>query len=235
MLNTIWTYLQYGKHFCGVELSTHNQTEILNATVLLQSKKELNISASFKDNTIENLSKHLPKHQHIVLIVNNDKVLSKTIENKQTDALKLVYSAFPNINLEDFYFEVLSQKNSHFINICRKDYINTLVETYAKHQLLILNISLGNHSLSNLMEFIQEETIYSSNAKITLENDDIIQIEKGAVVSENYDINGSSVTNHQLLSFSGALQPILKNSNTETNFSTEKKTLRRQLQTNAVL
>jgi hypothetical protein len=225
MLNTIWTYLQYGKHFCGVELSTHNQTEILNATVLLQSKKELNISASFKDNTIENLSKHLPKHQHIVLIVNNDKVLSKTIENKPTDSLKLVYSAFPNINLEDFYFEVLSQKNSHFINICRKDYINTLVETYAKHQLLILNISLGNHSLSNLMEFIQEETIYSSNAKITLENDDIIQIEKGAVVSENYDINGSSVTNHQLLSFSGALQPILKNSNTDTNFSTEKKHL----------
>ena len=180
MLNIIWTYLQYGKHFCGVELSTQNQTEILNATVLLQSKKELNISASFKENTVESLSKKLSKHQHIVLIVNNDKVLSKTIENKQTDALKLVYSAFPNINLEDFYFEVLSQKNTHFINICRKDYINTLVETYAKHQLLILNISLGNHSLSNLVGFLHEKTIYSSNAKITLENDDIIQIEKGA-------------------------------------------------------
>jgi len=225
MLNIIWTYLQYGKHFCGVELSTQNQTEILNATVLLQSKKELNISASFKENTVESLSKKLSKHQHIVLIVNNDKVLSKTIENKQTDALKLVYSAFPNINLEDFYFEVLSQKNTHFINICRKDYINTLVETYAKHQLLILNISLGNHSLSNLVGFLHEKTIYSSNAKITLENDDITQIEKGPAASENYDVNGSSVSNDQLLSFSGALQPILKNISTNTNFSIEKRRL----------
>ncbi|MDB9954017.1 hypothetical protein OAD49_00460 [Flavobacteriaceae bacterium] len=225
MLDAFWTYLQFGKHFCGVELSTQNQTEILNATVLLQSKKELNISASFKENSVEGLSKKLPKNQHIVLIVNNEKVLSKTIENKQTDALKLVYSAFPNINLDDFYFEVLSQKGTHFINICRKDYIKTLVDTYAKHHLLILNISLGNHSLSNLVDFLNEKIIYSSNAKITLENNDILQIEKGSVASESYDINGSRVTNDQLPSFSGALQPILKNNATNTNFSTEKKRL----------
>ncbi len=225
MLNTFWTYLQYGKHFCGVEHSTCNQLESLNATVLLQSKKELNISASFKENTIEELSKKLPKHQHVVLIVNNDNVLSKTIENKQTDVLKLVYSAFPNINLEEFYFEVLSQKNTHYINVSRKDYIDTLVETYADHQLSILNVSLGNHSLNNLVRFIQEKTIYSSNAKISLENDGIIQIENGPVISESYDVNGSRVTNHQLLSFSGALQTILKNNATNTNYSNEKKRL----------
>ena len=98
MLNTFWTYLQYGKRFCGVEHSTQNESEILNATVLLQSKKELNISVSLNENTVEGLSKHLPKHQHIVLIINNEKVLSKTIENEQSDALKLVYSAFPNPN-----------------------------------------------------------------------------------------------------------------------------------------
>ena len=225
MLNTFWTYLHYGKRFCGVEHSTDYEEEILNATVLIQTKKELNISASFKENTIEGLVKKLPKHQHLVLIVNNEKVLSKTIETKQTEALKLVYSAFPNINLEDFYFEIHSQKNTHFINICRKDYITTLIETYDKHKLSILNISLGNHSLSNLFEFIHEKTIYSSNAKITLKNNELIQIEKGSVISESYDVNGSNVTNDQMLSFSGALQPILKNNSTNTNFVTEKNRL----------
>lgn len=225
MLKTFWNYLQYGKHFCGVELCTNNQTEILNATELLQSKKELNISASFKESTIEGLSKKLKKHQHIVLIVNNDKVLSKTIENKQTDALKLVYSAFPNINLDDFYYEVHSQKNTHIVNISRKDYINTLIETYAKFRLSILNVSLGNLSLSNIIGFIQEKTIYSSNAKITQENDGITQIEKSPIISKKYDVNGISVASHQLLSFSGALQPILKNNRTNTNFSSEKKRL----------
>lgn len=225
MLKTFWNYLQYGKHFCGVEHCTYNQTEILNATELLQSKKELNISASFKESTIEGLSKKLKKHQHIVLIVNNDKVLSKTIETKQTDALKLVYSAFPNINLDDFYYEVHSQKDTHFVNISRKDYINKLIETYAKLRLSILNVSLGNHSLSNIIGFIQEKTIYSSNAKITLENDGITQIEKSPIISKKYDVNGISVASHQLLSFSGALQPILKNNRTNTNFSIEKKRL----------
>ena len=225
MLDTIWTYLQYGKHFCGVELCSHHQEESLNATLLHQSKKELNISAFFTEKTAESLANKLPKHQHIVLIINNDKVLSKTIENKQTDALKLVYNAFPNINLEEFYFEVLTQKNTHFINICRKDYISTLIETFSKHQLSILDISLGNHSISRLADFIQEKSVYSSNAKITLDNGNIIQIEKGSVTSESYNINGSHVTNDQLLSFSAALQPLLKNNATNTNFSTEKNRL----------
>jgi hypothetical protein len=225
MLNTFWTYLQYGKRFCGVEHSTQNESEILNATVLLQSKKELNISVSLNENTVEGLSKHLPKHQHIVLIINNEKVLSKTIENEQSDALKLVYSAFPNINLKDFYYEVLSQKSTHFINICRKDYVNSLIEDYSKHQLSIINISLGNHSLVNLVDFIQGSKIYSSNAEIIVQNKSILQIKKGSVSQENYDLNGISVNNQQLLSFSGALQTILKNNVSKTNFSSHKKHL----------
>ena len=51
------------------------------------------------------------------------------------------------------------------------------------------------------------------------------RLKKGLLSSENYDVNGSSVSNDQLLSFSGALQPILKNISTNTNFSIEKRRL----------
>ena len=51
------------------------------------------------------------------------------------------------------------------------------------------------------------------------------RLKKGLLLSENYDVNGSSVSNDQLLSFSGALQPILKNISTNTNFSIEKRRL----------
>ena len=57
----------------------------------------------------------LPKNQHAILIINNDKVLSKTVESEQNEPLKLLYKGFPNINLEEFYFEVLSEKSKHFI------------------------------------------------------------------------------------------------------------------------
>ena len=75
MQNTFSTYLLYGKRFCGVEHSSQNADEILNATVLIRSKNELNIQASFEENTVEALAKKLPKHQHIGLVINNDMVI----------------------------------------------------------------------------------------------------------------------------------------------------------------
>ena len=222
MLKNFWTYLQYGKHFCGVEHSGHHQDDVLNATLLVHSKKELNIHASFKETSIEAVSTKLPKHQHITLSINNEKILSKTLKSDHTEGIKLVYTAFPNINLDDFYFEIHSQKNIHFINVCRKDYINALVDTYAKHKLSVLNISLGNHAVINLIDFINENTLYSSNAKIVVEDTAVIEIEKADVPLQNYEVNGSTVTNQQLLSFSAALQPILNNNSTKTNFSTKK-------------
>ncbi|MDC1324527.1 PilN domain-containing protein [Flavobacteriaceae bacterium] len=208
-----------------MEHSGHHQDDVLNATLLVHSKKELNIHASFKETSIEAVSTKLPKHQHITLSINNGKILSKTLKSDHTEGIKLVYSAFPNINLDDFYFEIHSQKNIHFINVCRKDYINALVDTYAKHKLSVLNISLGNHAVINLIDFINEDTIFSSNAKIVVEDTAVIEIEKAEVPLQNYEVNGSTVTNQQLLSFSAALQPILNNNSTKTNFSTKKNQL----------
>lgn len=218
MLNILWTYLVYGKRFCGVE----HLHDTMNSIVLIKSKKEINIAASLDDMSIEILSKHLPKRQHISLIINTNKVLSKTIEHQTTDSEKLVYKAFPNINLAEFYYEILSQNNTHFINVCRKDYINTLIESYAKHQLMILNLSLGNFGVNNLVNYVLEKDIYSTNAKISIESNRVTKIDKGLVLNANYNINGVEVNNQQLLSFSGALQAILKTSSTKTNFSNEK-------------
>ena len=225
MLKNFWTYLKYGKHFCGVEHCGDHKDDVLNASLLVRSKKELNIHASFKETSIEAMATKLPKHQHLTLSVNNEKILSKTLKSDHTEGMKLVYTAFPNINLDDFYFEIHSQNNNHFINVCRKDYINSLVETYAKHKLYVLNISLENHSVINLIDFINEDTIFSSNAKIVVEDTAVIKIEKAEVPLQNYEVNGINVTNQQLLSFSAALQPILNNNSTKTNFSTKKNQL----------
>jgi hypothetical protein len=218
MLNILWTYLVYGKRFCGVE----HLSGSMNATVLIKSKKEINIADSLDVLSIELLAKHLPKLQHVSLIINTNKVLSKTVEHQTSDAEKLVYNAFPNINLSEFYYEILSENNTHFINVCRKDYINNLVDSYAKHQLMILNLSLGNFGVNNVVNYVLDKEIYSTNAKISIEKNQIIKIEKGSVLDSNYNINGVKVNNQQLLSFSGALQAILKTSLTKTNFSNEK-------------
>ena len=74
MLNILWTYLVYGKRFCGVE----HLHDTMNSIVLIKSKKEINIAASLDVLSIEILAKHLPKRQHVSLIINTNKVLSNT-------------------------------------------------------------------------------------------------------------------------------------------------------------
>ncbi|PWH83975.1 hypothetical protein DIS18_05355 [Algibacter marinivivus] len=225
MLDNFWTYLQFGNRFCAVEHTSNEDAEVIYATLLNRSKKELNIESSFEEKKIEDLSNKLHKNQHIVLVLNNDKVLSKTIESEQQDSLKLVYKAFSNINLEDFYFEVLSQKNKHFIALCRKDYVNNLIEEYSKQNLSIINVSLGNNLIVNISEFIDKNRVYTSNSIIQFENNQVLQIEKDSIPLESYDINGLTISNNHLLSFSGALQTVLNSNTTKTNFSEEKGSL----------
>ena len=225
MLIRFWTYLQYGNRFCGIEHTTRNGEDIIYGSILKKSGKELNTELTFEVKTIDDLSKKLNRHQHLVLAINNDKVLSKAIENEQDDVLKLVYKAFPNINLDDFYFEILSQKNRHFITLCRKDYVNSLIEAYSKLKLSIIDISLGNNLIGNISSFLSDERICSSNSVIKIENSQVTQIKKDNVTIKDYDINGLTISNLHLLSFSGALQTVLKSSSTKSNFFAEKEHL----------
>jgi Tfp pilus assembly protein PilN len=222
MIKAIWTYLQYGNRFCGLEHTTVNGNDIIYGTLLRQSKKELNIDSCFEVNTINNISEKLSKNQFATLVINNDKVLFKAIESEQQDALKLVYKAFPNIDLSDFYFEILSQEHIHFVSLCRKDYVNNLVDAYCKLKFLIIDVHLGNNLIGDLSNFINETDIYSSNAKIEIHKNHITQIKKSGVVSEKYNINGLTVSNQYLLSFAGALNTVLKNSVLANNFSSER-------------
>jgi hypothetical protein len=225
MLDKLWTYLLFGNRFCGIEHTSLENDSIL-VTLVKKSKKELNQEFSFKPQSIKEVCEKLSKNQHCSLVINNDKVLSKSLSSDQKDPIKLVNKAFANINIEDFYYEVLSEKNTHFISICRKDYMQTLVKKYLKHNIFITDISLGNSLISALKPFISTSEVLSSNARINLEDGSIVSIDKtqnGA--NEFYDINGIRVSNTEILSFSAAIQPILKNKSTLTNLRSRSEAL----------
>lgn len=219
MRDRILKYLNYGNRFCAIEHTINHGQERINVTLLRQSKKELVIDDAFYCDSLDAIEKKLPKHQHFHLVLNNEKVLVKTIESEQHDALKLVYKAFPNIHLEEFYYEVLSQANHHYIALCRRDYVEEIIDKYRLLNRSVINVSLGNILVSGISNFINQDAIYSSNAKIKFENNKIVQMVKTDTISETYDINGLAITNQQLLSFSGALQSVLGEGNTQTNFS----------------
>jgi len=226
MFQKIASYLQFGNHFCGIEHAVVNGEDTMITSFLKKGKSNIEIERSFESRSIEEVTKGLPKNQHAVLLINNTNALSKSITSELKDALKLVYKVFPNIDLNQFYYEVLSQGKTHFVSICRKDHVDSIIEAYSKFNIKILSFSLGNASISNVSEFISEETIFTSNAKIVSGSKVITSIEKiKNNTLSNYDVNGLEATNKTLLSLAGALQLVLKTESAQTNFEDLKLTL----------
>ncbi|GAA3553788.1 PilN domain-containing protein [Snuella lapsa] len=218
MVSQFKSYLTFGNRFCGVEHTVQNGKDVIFATLLKKSKKVIDVSDTFKETSLEILATKLPKKQHIFLTINNDNVLTKRLESTQTDAGKLAYGAFPNINLEDFYYEVISYGIVHFVSICRKAYIETLLETYKAQGLPVINISVGNLIVSGLCNFINTESITTSNAHIAVEESVISAIDKVASPETiDYYINGLQINSNHLLSLAGALDLVLQHGISVTN------------------
>lgn len=226
MIQKILTYLQFGNRFCGIEHASQNGQEFIHGTLLKKTKKSADVELDFEASNIDKLIKQLPKQQHVYLIINNDNVLTKSIESNPKEDIDIVYKAFPNINIDDFFYEIISKNNTHFISICRKDYIMHLLDIYKSKKIAIVNISLGNLLVSSISSFIKKEVIFTTNATITTNLEDIISIKKtGNPEICNYNINGLDTNNTGLLSISGALVSILNHFESQSNLKLLKKEL----------
>ena len=114
MLEKLQTYLLFGNIFCGVE---HNSQQTVEAVLLQKKNNEVIIKDSFVTLTVEEIVQKLPKKQHVFLIVNNDDVLSKYIQSTEKQSNQLLFEAFPNLKINDFYYEINSQGSFHEIAI----------------------------------------------------------------------------------------------------------------------
>ncbi len=186
----------------------------------MQKKKgEVVIEQSFAAKNTEEIAQKLPKKQHAFLIVNNDSVLSKYVESNEKQSNRLLFEAFPNLKINDFYYEIDSHGSFHDIAICRKSTVDKLVQDYKKQNITIIGFSLGNAMTSFVNDFIDESSYYTSNALLTKENNDITGISLvNDVPKQSYMVNGLEVKNTQLLNFAGALSYILQSKNTVSNF-----------------
>ncbi|MEM6719242.1 MAG: PilN domain-containing protein [Bacteroidota bacterium] len=223
MVTQLKTYLLYGNTYCSIE---HNSSNSVEAILLKKKKAEVVIEKTVSSKTVAEIAEKLPKKQHAFLIVNNDAVLSKFIESTEKQHNRLLYEAFPNLKINDFYFEIDSHENFHNIAICRKSTVDKLIEAYQKQHITIIGFSLGNVMTSFVNNFIEAPSYYTSNALLTKEDNQITGISLIAdVPTQIYTINGLEVQNTQLLNFAGALSYILQTKKTVSNFEETETTL----------
>ncbi|PWK17108.1 hypothetical protein [Xanthomarina spongicola] len=223
MLEKLKQYLLFGNTFYGVEHTIIENKETIIVVSLKKKKNDLDIVLKKTTDSIESVSSYIPKKSGVTIVINNDKVLSKKVPFSKDEDSKLIQNAFPNINLNEFYFDVLCQKNACFIAICRKQYVDTLIEDYRNKNLFVLNVSFGNHVFSNISEFLDSEEVFTSNALIEKNRLGIENINKQSnTITQEYDINGLNVSNMFLLSFAAILELVLsKKVNEQSNFDSK--------------
>ncbi len=222
MFETFKTYAVYGSRYCGIEHTNKNGETTVHITLLKKTNKSVDIEKHYTTSSTGELTKVLRKKQHASLIINDEQILTKVVNSTQQDDLKLVYQAFSNIDISKFYYEIISQGDQAFVTICRRSYVDNLIKSYQKQGVLVLDFSLGNSSLANVVSYVEDDMLLTSNATIHLNKGLITDIDmKPSIESEAYHINGLRITNDYFLSFCAGLNTILNNYHPKTNYKDE--------------
>lgn len=207
MLKYLKTYLKFKNTFCGIEIAQN----CLIVTVLKKKENELKVHKQVTVKSLDEIISIIPKQQAVILTVNNDKVITKTVDGIFKSDINAVNKAFPNINLNDFYYEVLKYSSRSFISICRKDYVESIIQSYTGKNLNVIDFKIGNLNLLNISNYIEDEIINSTNFTLKFKNNILNSIEPktDVSISNDYNINGIMADSKYLLSLSAAIQLIL--------------------------
>ncbi|WP_299118258.1 PilN domain-containing protein [uncultured Tenacibaculum sp.] len=199
--------LTYGLVYTAIEHSSNasNNEEFVLLSLVKKGKELLVKNRSFYSSYNKLLSS-FEKEQHVFLVLNNHQVLSKKIDVINNSHDILTKKAFPNINLNDFYFEVYSTKKASFVSICRKEYVDNLIHNYKKKKVSVIGFSLGVLVVQNILQFLDDGEVQTSISKIQIKKGELNEVEK--TTSEkvlNYSINNLEVVNNELLCLGGIL------------------------------
>jgi len=193
-----------GKHYGGVEI--FSQAGTLAFLEVQQKRDELIITGSAIYENFDNLFAKKYKLP-IALIVNNEHVLHREVDGTDPNDKKLLNKAFPNIAADDFYYEIWRRDTASILAICRKAYIDGIVTTF-NTEMNIASVSLGILSMSTITGFNLPPIITTNTQQI------IVAAKENSISAfcgeeQSYDINGITITNKYLQSFSAILRFML--------------------------
>ena len=150
------------------------------------------------------------------LALTNTQVLQKEVEGTDGNDRKLLHKSFPNINEDEFYYQVTRLKSKSIVCICRKSYIDQLLESW-EGKFKIISLSLGLSLVRELLSFELPQRIAANTRVFDIAAEEFLSRDVSLV--ENYNINGLEVPNTQLLPFCLILQRVLKTSFSSGNIT----------------
>lgn len=197
-----------GKQYIGIEHFTINNEE--KVSLLLVEKKREGLVISKKDRVSYNgkIAEKWDVKLPFFLVINSNQVIQKEVVGNEPSDEKLLHKSFPNVNWDEFYYEIWRLKAKSVIAIARKSYINALLEDYENQKIIIAGISLGACAIADIVDYTDETELYTNHQSVSKETSPVItsNVLESAIT---YTINDLQIENRQLLAFSGILRLIL--------------------------
>lgn len=201
-----------GTQFVGIELYCLNSEDGIAVLHIKKKAGELLIENKEKRSSLENLTNKPSKELPVFLTINNNQVIHKEIDTAEGLDAKLLNKAFPNIKLEDFFYQIWRLEQKSVIVICRKSYIEELLQQFKDLKLSITSISLGVCGLSQITDYVGSKIISTNSQSIDIDKESILNSNQDYLV-KTYDINGLEIQNTYLMGFCSVLQKIVPNKN----------------------
>ncbi|MFT5893058.1 MAG: hypothetical protein ACI9Y7_003177 [Dokdonia sp.] len=198
MLDSLTRNIIYGHTYCSLEHTGTDIQPIITILICKKHKGELDVVDIANASAIKDVRASHTKLKYAHLVINNNQVLLKTIENTHSlSDVVLVNQTFPNIDLDAFYHEIIRSKEKAYVYICRKAYVDQLIKNYEEASIFIIHWSLGSTPMVSLLPFLKEASQIQTPITIAeLEDGEIVAIhptEVGSYQEEYYDIEGIKV------------------------------------------
>jgi hypothetical protein len=194
--------LTYGSIFTAVEYSHNTHYNVLS---LKKKKQELTILQKEQYTEEDALFAGLKSVKHVFLIVNHEQVLTKDVSFTHIAKESVVKAAFPNISLNDFYYDVLDHGASSLVSICRKEVVDNLIEEFRGKGISIVQFSLGETNFKQLLPFLNDFDFHTSRGLFEVSNHEVVNWQKSDGSDKKYDVNGLIVESNQLLPLAGVI------------------------------
>jgi len=202
----------FGKNTIGIEIFSIDNKDTYALIETSEKKNEIVISKNQVFDSLETILQEKNKIP-VALTINNRQVLQKQVEGTDANDKKLLHKAFPNINLNDFYYEIIRFKYNSVIAVCRKAYIEELL--FSLKDLRIFSISLGIAPIGTIVSLDIPDVLFTNNQSVSLEG----EFNQKVSPEVGYNINGLSVSNKYLIAFCSALRLILKSAGSNGTIS----------------
>jgi Tfp pilus assembly protein PilN len=203
MFKKLVTHIVEGKTYFGLEIFEAYGKEFFSLLQLTLKKGELEVVLEKKSEKLDELIPLLNLKAPLFLTINTSKVLKKEVEDSVQDNHELlVVNAFPNLELDNFYYQILKGAKSNIVAISKKEYIDWYVNQLQKMGLSPFSLVIGTAQIDNIKRFVNGE-IAGSNFMVSLDDKGINDFElKPETQTNTINLDGIAIQNNSLLNFS---------------------------------